>query len=81
MIWKQNRMWCRKPSLIAWKQIDAINETDKPQSSQIKKDKSVSNEPNKGMSLYKSSSLDKSRASQITETEDTVKTLNKPGSI
>ena len=65
-------MWCRKPSLIAWKQIDAINETDKPQAYQSKKDKSISNEWNKVISLDKSSSLDKSRASQRTETEDTV---------
>ena len=33
-----------------------------------KKDKSISNESKKGMSLDKSSSLDKSRASQRTET-------------
>ena len=61
--------------------IDAINETDKPQEYQSKKDKSISNESNKGMELDKSSSLEKSRASQRTETEDTVKTLNKSRSI
>ena len=33
-----------------------------------KKDKSISNESKKGMSLDKSSSLDKSRSSQRTET-------------
>ena len=57
--------------------IDTINETDKPQASQTKKDKSISNESNKGMPLNKSSSLYKSRASKITETEDTVKRLKK----
>ena len=39
--------------------IDAINETDKPQASQSKKDKSIRNESNKGMSFDKSRSLDK----------------------
>ena len=39
--------------------IDAIKETDKPQSSQIKKDKSIRNESNRGISLDKSRSLDK----------------------
>ena len=39
--------------------IDAINKTDKPQASKIKKDKSISNESNKGMGLDKSKSLDK----------------------
>ena len=33
--------------------IDAINKTDKPQASQIKKDKSISNESNKCVSLDK----------------------------
>ena len=33
--------------------IDAINEIDKPQAYQSKKDKSISNESNKGMSLDK----------------------------
>ena len=61
--------------------IHAINETDKPHASQSKKDKSISNESNKGMSLDKSGSLDKSRASQITEIGDTVNTLNKSRSI
>ena len=62
-------------------EIDTINKTYKPQAYQTKKDKSISNESNKVMALDKSSSLDKSRASQITETEYTVKTLNKPRSI
>ena len=34
-------------------------ETEKPQAYQTKKDKSISNESNKGMALDKSSSLDK----------------------
>ena len=55
--------------------IDTFNKTDKPQASKIKKDKSISNESKKIMALYKSRPLDKSRASQRTETEDTVKTL------
>ena len=54
-----------------------MNKTEKPQEYQSKKDKSISNESNKGMPLDKSILLDKSRASQITETEYTVKTLNK----
>ena len=56
-------------------------ETDKPQESQTKKDKSISNESDKGTALNKSSSLDNSRPSERTETEDTVKTLNKTRSI
>ena len=48
--------------------IDAINETDKQQASKIKKYKSIRNESNKGMELDKSSSLDNSKASKITET-------------
>ena len=55
--------------------IDTVNETDKPQASKSKKYKSINNKSNKGRSL------DKSRASQRTETEDTVKTLNKSRSI
>ena len=43
-------------------------ETEKPQESQTKKDKYISNEPKKGMALNKSSSLDNSGASQRTET-------------
>ena len=46
--------------------IDAINEIDKPRASQSKEDKSIRNESNKGMSLEKSTS------SQRTETEDKV---------
>ena len=37
--------------------IDAINETEKPQASQSKKDKSIKNESSKGISLDKSRSL------------------------
>ena len=57
--------------------FDTINEADKPQAYQSKKYKSISNESNKGISLDKSRLLDKSRPSQITESEDTVKTLKK----
>ena len=57
--------------------IDVIKETENLQASQSKKYKSIINEPNKGISLEKSISLDKSRASKITEIEDTVKTINK----
>ena len=46
--------------------INAINETEKPQVYQSKKDKYISNESNKG------TALNKSRSSQITETEYTV---------
>ena len=55
--------------------IDYINETDKPQASQIKKDKYIRNESKKYFLL------DKSRSSQITETEDIVKRLKKARSI
>ena len=41
-------------------------ETDKPQESQTKKDKSISNESDKGTALNKSSSLDNSRSSTRT---------------
>ena len=53
--------------------IDTVNKTDKRPESKRKNDKSISNEPNKGMALDKSRSLNKSRASKRTETEDTVK--------
>ena len=56
-------------------------ETDKPQTSQTKEDKSISNESNKCMALNKSRSLDNSRSSEGTETEDTLKPLNKTISI
>ena len=36
---------------ISKNKIDAINETDKQQASQIKEDKSIRNESNKGISL------------------------------
>ena len=61
--------------------IYSTNKTDKPKAYQSKKDKSISNESNKGISLDKSRSLGKSRASKRTETEDTVKTINKSRSI
>ena len=44
------------------KKIDTFNKTDKAQASKIKKDKSISNKSNKGITLDKSRSLDKSRA-------------------
>ena len=50
--------------------INAINETDKPQASQSKKDKSINNESNKGMELDISRSLNKPGSSQRTETEE-----------
>ena len=43
----------------------------------LKKDKFIRNESDKNISLEKSKSLDKSRSTQGTETEDTVKALNK----
>ena len=48
--------------------IGIINKTYKPQASQSKKDKFISNESNNNMSLDKYRSLYKSRASQRTET-------------
>ena len=66
---------------IAKNKIDTVNETDKPQASKSKKDKSISNESDKGRSLDKSRSLDKPSSTQITETEDKLKTLDKPRSI
>ena len=55
--------------------IDPINETEKQKASQSKRYKSIRNESNKGISLDKSMTLDKSRAYK-NETEDTVKTIN-----
>ena len=52
-------------------------ETEKPQASQTKINKSISNEWNKRTAFNKSSSLDNSRASERTETEDTLKIINK----
>ena len=54
---------------------------DKPQASQTKKDKYISNESNKGMALNKSSLLDNSKAHKLSEIEDTVKPLLKTRSI
>ena len=48
------------------KEVIGNLETDKPQESQTKKDKSISNESNKGTSLNKSSSLDNSNAYEKT---------------
>ena len=55
--------------------------TDKTQASQTKNKNPTSNESYKYMALNKSISLDKSRSSSITETEDTVKPQNKTRSI
>ena len=67
-------MWWRKSSLITREnKIYAINKIEKPQASQSKKDKYISNESKNGMPLDKSRSLDKSRDYKITETEDTEK--------
>ena len=66
---------------IAANKIEIVNKTDKPQASKSKNDKSISNKSDKTRSLDKSMSLDKSRSNQGTETEDTVKTLNKRRSI
>ena len=63
------------------KEVIINMEKDKPQASQTKSKKSIINESNKGMAWNKSSSLDKSRCSSITETEDTVKPLDKRRSI
>ena len=45
------------------KEVLSNMETDKPQASQTKNKKSIRNEPNKGMALNKSFSLDKSKYS------------------
>ena len=63
------------------KEVISNMEPDKPQASQNKNKKSMTNESNKGMAFNKSSSLDKSRSYSITETEDTVNQLNKTRSI
>ena len=55
--------------------IDTFNKTQKPQASKRKKDKYTSNKPDKGKSL------DKSRSTQRTETEDILKAVNKSRSI
>ena len=54
---------------------------DKQQASQSKNEKPIINESDKDMALDKSSPLDKSGSSSRTETEDTVKPLNKTRSI
>ena len=59
---------------ISKKNIDKVNKTEKSQASK-KIDTSSSTESEKGKSL------DKSRSTQRTETEDTVKTVNKSRSI
>ena len=49
------------------KEVISNMETDKPQESQTRRDKSISNESNKGMALNKSISLDNFKASERTE--------------
>ena len=66
---------------IATNKIDTVNKTDKPKVSKSKKDKSIRNKSDKSRSLHKSRSLYKSRSTQGTETEYTVKKLNKSRSI
>ena len=56
---------------IAKNNIDTVNKIEKSQASKRKIDRSSSNKSDK------CKSLDKSRSTQRTETEDTVKTLNK----
>ena len=63
------------------KEMISNMETDKTQASQTKNKKSIINVSKEGVALNKSSSLDKSRPSSRTETEDTVKPLNKIRSI
>ena len=63
------------------KEVISNTEADKPKSSKTKNRKPIQNEPNKGIALNKSRSLDKSRSSSINETKDTVKKLNKKRSI
>ena len=63
------------------KEVISYVETDKPQASQTIKDKSIIIESNKGMAFNKSISLDNSRDYERTETEYTVKPLDKTGSI
>ena len=60
---------------IAKNNIEKFNKTNKPQASKIIQDKYISNKSDKGKSL------DKSRSTQRTETEDTVKSVNKSRSI
>ena len=64
-----------------FKKVISNMETDIPHASQTKNKKSIINESNKDMALNKSNSLDKSRSSPRTETEDTVKPLNETRSI
>ena len=62
---------------IATNKIDTVNETDKPQASKSKINEFIRNKSDKSGSLSKPRSLDKSGSTKGTETEDTVKTLNK----
>ena len=59
------------------KEVIGNLKTDKEQASKTKNENPISNKSNKEMTLDKSSSLDKSRSSSRTETEDTVKPQNK----
>ena len=60
---------------IAKNNIDIVKKIEKPQASKRIKDKSISIKSDKGISL------DKSRSTQRTETEDTVESVNKSRSI
>ena len=60
---------------IATDKIDTVNETEKPQASKSKNNKSISNKSEK------SRSLDKSSSTQGNEKENTEKILNKSRSI
>ena len=55
--------------------------TDQHESSQTENEKAISNDSYKYMALNKLTSLDKSRSSSRTETEDTVKSQTKTRSI
>ena len=55
--------------------------TDKQEASQTENENPIINESDKDMALNKLTSLDKSKSSSITETEDTVKPKNKTKSI
>ena len=63
------------------KEVIGNLKTDKQEASKTKNKKPIINESDKDMALNKLTSLDESRSSSITETEDTVKLQNKTGPI
>ena len=76
LTWEKNLIWLRNPSLLPLQKIILTLSTKQiNQKHPKKKDKSSSNKYDKGKSL------DKSRSTQRTETEETVKILNKSRSI